>query len=262
MVLSGLSGLRKEYMKNVQVTVMAGLLAAAILLTGTSCKKEQKAAAPPPTPEQKAAIEEIKKDVQAARTTIAAQVNGVDISMHDLVGEMNAIADREKAQDNGKKSRAVEQVRKEALDNLIFKELAIQEAVKQGIVVTPERVDTVVRLMKEQMGGEDAFRKYLDERQMTEADLRRRIERSHLFEMITGKEIYQKVKVDDKDVRAEYEKNMAGYKDGAGRQLSYEESANFIRRKLMSQKGMDMKKTWAKKLRNNASGVVFKEGMK
>jgi hypothetical protein len=129
-------------------------------------------------------------------------------------------------------------------------------------VVTPERVDTVVKLMKEQTGSAEEFKKYLDERQMTEADLRKRIERSHQFEMITGKEIYQKVKIDDKDIRADYEKNKSEYKNTSGRQLSYEEAANFIRRKLMSQKGADMKKEWAKKLRQNASVVILKEGQK
>ena len=247
---------------------MAALLISIICLTGSSCKKEQQpAAVPPPTPEQKAKIEEIKKEVkkgaEEAKTVIAAQVNGVDITMHDVVSEMNTIAQRDEAQGQGKtKPRPIEAVKKEALDNLIFKELAIQEAIKQGIVVTPERVDTVVKLMKEQTGSAEEFKKYLDERQMTEADLRKRIERSHQFEMITGKEIYQKVKIDDKDVRADYEKNKSEYKDNSGRQLSYEEAANFIRRKLTSQKGADMKKAWAKTLRNNASVVILKEGQK
>src|ERR1700690_2803571 len=131
-------------MKNLYFTIMAVILIAVISLTGSSCKKEQKAAAPPPTPEQKAKIEgvkkEVKKNAEAAKTVTVAQVNGVDITMLDLIGEMNAIAQREEPKGGGKKTPAsMEKDKKEALDNLIFRELAIQESIKQGIVVSPER---------------------------------------------------------------------------------------------------------------------------
>jgi hypothetical protein len=242
---------------------MACMLVALISLTGTSCKKEQKAATPPPTPEQKAKIEEVKKDVEAAKKDIAAQVNGVDITMLDLVGEMNTIAQREGVKAGGEKTAAsMGKDKKEALDNLIYKELAIQESIKQGIVVSPERVDNIVKLMKKQTGSKEAFQQYLDERHMTEADLRMRIERSQRFEMITAKEIFQKIKIDDKDIHADYDKNRNEYKDSTGKQLTYEESANFIRKKLISEKGAVLKKEWAKDLRKNASVKLFEEGQK
>jgi hypothetical protein len=93
------SYVERKYMKNSHFTIVAGLLMAVISLTSLSCKKEQAAVTPPPpTPEQKAKIEEIKKEVkkdaEAAKTVIAAQVNGVDITMHDVVSEMNTIAQK------------------------------------------------------------------------------------------------------------------------------------------------------------------------
>ncbi|MGC1456154.1 MAG: SurA N-terminal domain-containing protein [Nitrospirota bacterium] len=250
-------------MKNVISTILAVLIVAVISLTGSSCKKEQKAAVPPSTPEQKAKMEEVKKDVEAAKKDIVAQVNGVDISMLDLIGEMNTIAQRERAKAGGEKTPAsMEKVKKEGLDNLIFKELAIQESTKQGIVVSPERVAIIVDLMKKQTGSKEAFQQYLDERHMTEADLRTRIERSQRFEMITAKEIFQKIKLDDKDIRADYDKNRNEYKDSTGKQLTYEESANFIRKKLISEKGAVLKKEWAKALRKNAKIVIEKDSGK
>jgi len=257
-------------MKNFYSAVLAVLFIIAVSLSGTSCKKEQKAAVPPtppPTPEQQAKVEEMKKETrqstEQAKTIIVAQVNGVDITMLDLINEMNTIAQREEARGRKEKNdKTMEQDKNEALDNLIFKELAIQEAIKQGIKVSPERVDNIIKLMKEQGGSKEAFQKYLDEHQITEADLRKRIERSQLFEMITGEEVYQKVKLDDKDIRAYYDKHKSELKDNSGKRLTYEESANFIRRKLISEKGAVLKKEWAKKMRNNASVVVFKEAMK
>jgi hypothetical protein len=77
-------------MKKTVYAIAVGLLAAALSLTGLSCKKKEPAA-PPPTPEQKAQIEEIKKNVEAAQKVFAAKVNGVEITMHDLVREMNRV---------------------------------------------------------------------------------------------------------------------------------------------------------------------------
>ena len=257
-------------MKKLYSIVLFVLLVVAISFTAFSCKKEQKAAVPPtppPTPEQQAKIEEMKKEVkqstEQAKTIVVAQVNGVDITMLDLFNEMNTVAQREEAKGRKEKNtKIMEQDKKEALDNLIFKELAVQEAIKQGAKVPPDRVDNIVKLMKEQSGSKEAFQKYLDERQMTEADLRKRIERSQLFEMITGEEIYQKIRIDDKEIRAYYDKHKGEFKDNTGKKMSYEESANFIRRRLISEKGVGLKKEWAKKLRNDASVVVFKEAMK
>lgn len=248
-------------MKNILYTITAGLLIAAISLAGVSCKKQQQAAAPPPpTPEQKAKIEEVKKRAEEAKKVFAAQVNGVDISMQDLLREMNLVAQRYD-KGNGNIDKPTAQVKKEALNELVFRELAIQEAVRQGIKVGPERIDAVISQMKTQMGAE-AFQQYLDERALTDADLRKLIERSHLFEMITAKEIYGKIKIDEKDMRAEYEKNKSTYKDRSGKQMEYEQAANLIRRKLTAEAGAEKMKEWEKELRKSAKIVIAKEGGK
>lgn len=244
-------------MKKIVYTITAGLLLAALSLAGLSCKKQQQAAPPPLTPEQKVKIEEGKKSAEEAKKVFAAQVNGVDISMQDLVREMNLISSR--YDKSGKKSdKPMTQIRKKALDELIFRELAIQEAARQGITVGPERVDGVIKQMKTQMGDE-TFRRYLDERSLSEAELRKLIERSNLFEMITAKEIYGKIKIDDNAIRAEYEKNKGAYKNDVGRQLTYEEAAPHIRRKLTGEAGAEKMKEWAKELRKNAKIVIAKD---
>ena len=250
-------------MKNINFTIMAGLLAAAISLAGASCKKkEQVAAPPPPSPEQQAVIEEAKKSAEESKKVFAAQVNGIDIAMYDLVREMNKIAPKYVKGDEKAAPGTTVKIRNEALDNLIFAELAVQEAVKRGITVSPERIDEVVQLMKKQTGSAEAYKEYLSGLGITEDELRKRIERSHLLEMITGKEIYQKIKIDDKDVRNEYEKHKSAFKDGSGKQMSYEEAAPVIKRKLMAELGAEMKKEWGKTLRKNAKIVIAKDGGK
>jgi hypothetical protein len=250
-------------MKKIYFTIMAGLLTAAITLTGSSCKKKEQAEAPPPpTPEQRAAIEEAKKSVEESKKVDVAEVNGVEITMHDLIREMNKVAPKYIKGDEKETPRTTEKVRKEALDNLIFAELAVQESVKQGITVGPERVDEVVQAMKKQTGSPEAYKEYLDGLGITENELRKRIERSHRLELITAKEIYQKIKIDDKDIRAEYKKNKNAFKDASGKPMSYEEAAQLIKRKLIAEAGAVKKAEWGKALRKNAKIVIAKDGRK
>jgi hypothetical protein len=247
-------------MKKIVCAISVGLLVASFSLTSLSCKKKEPAA-PPPTPEQKAKIEEIKKDVEAAKKDIAAKVNGVEITMHDLVREMNRVAPKYVKEGEKTTPKTTAKIKKEALDNLIFNELAVQEAARQKITVSPEKIDKIVELMKKQMGSKEAYLQYLDSLGITEEGLRKSIERSHLLEMVTAKEIYQKIKIDDKDIRAEYEKNKDSYmKDG--KQLSYDEAAPFIKRRLIADAGVEKKKEWGVALRKNAKIMIEKNSEK
>ena len=247
-------------MKKIVYTIAMGLLLAAISMTGLSCKKKEPAA-PPPTPEQKAQIEEMKKGAEEAKKVFAARVNNVEISTYDLIREMNKIAPKYVKEGEQVAPGTSEKIKKEALDNLIFTELAVQEAVRQGLKVGADKVDTVVELMKKQMGSKEAYQQYLDNLGITETGLRKRIERSHIFEMVTAKELYQKIKIEEKDIRAEYEKNKGMYKK-EGKQLSYDEAAMFIKRKMISDRGVEKKKEWGTALRKNAKIVIEKDGGK
>lgn len=247
-------------MKNIYRTIGVCFLTAAISITISSCKK-QEPAAPQPTPEQKAKIEEIKKDVEAAKKVFAAKVNGVEITMHDLVREMNKVAPKYVKGDEKVSTATTKKIKKEALNNLIFMELAVQEAVRRGITIGTEKIDKIVELMKKQTGSKEAYQQYLDGLGITEEGLRKRIERSHLLEMVTAREIYQKITIDEKDIRAEYEKNKGMYKKGE-KQLSYDEAAMIIKKKMISDRGVEKKKEWGTALRKNAKIVIEKNGGK
>lgn len=247
-------------MKKIIRTIVVMLLAVSFSMSGFACKK-QEPAPPPPTPEQKAAIEVIKKNSEEAKKVFAAKVNGVEITMYDLVREMNKVSPKYLKEGEKVPPQTTATIKKEALDNLIFNELAVQEAVKRGVTVSPDKVNEVVKLMKEQMGTREAYQEYLDNLGTTEEGLKKRIERSHLLEMITGQEIYQKITVDEKGMRAEYEKNKALYKSG-GKQLGYDEAAPFIKKKIISEQGAIKKQEWGATLKKKAKIEISKDTLK
>jgi len=151
-------------------------------------------------------LEEERANVAKARQLVVARVNGRPLTMYDLIRAMNKIAPRYAKTETGLTEEVNLLIREEALDRLIYEELAIQEAVRQEIEIDPARIDEVVVKVREGLGSEEAFREYLANAALTEEDLREQIARAHRFEIISGREIYAKVEVDQALVQEAYEK--------------------------------------------------------
>ncbi len=204
-------------MKRFLSIILAAALSAALIVSAVSCKKKEEAPKPgarqeqpaPLTPEEKKQVEEMKKGVKEAKQLVVARVNKDEITMHDLVKEMNVIAPRYIRPGDVQPDDVAEKIKKEALERLIAKELAIQESIKQKMVIKKEVVDNVIKQFINLAGSEKAFKEDLKQRGMSEAELRKSIERMQRYELITKKEIYEKIKVDEKVLKSEYEKNKA-----------------------------------------------------
>jgi parvulin-like peptidyl-prolyl isomerase len=154
---------------------------------------------------------EYKKGIEKAKKIVVARVNGVDITMKELTDIMKAIAPRY-INDATKKSPEIDaKIRKEALDTLVFRELAFQEAIRQGMKVKSGNVETAMKNIKTNLGSESAYKEYLVNSGHTEESLRKQLERDQLIDMINTKEVLQKTKVDEKLVRNTYNKDKASF---------------------------------------------------
>lgn len=152
-----------------------------------------------------------RKAAEEAKKIIVARVNGADINMLMLTRAMNRVAPKYVKEGEAVTPETTTKIKREALDRLIFEELAVQEAVKQGINPAPETIEKVVAQVKQNMRSEQGYRDYLDKAGLTEDDLKKIIERSQRYELITAREVYGKVKVDEKLLHDEYEKEKGKF---------------------------------------------------
>ncbi len=125
-----------------------------------------------------------------------ARVNGAEINMYDLLGMMNRVANAFYKDVQEPTGEITKEIRQRALDRLIFEELAVKEAEKQGIKPKAERTREVIDNLKSSYGSAEEFSGYLADLALTEEQLRARIERGQLLEGITGREVYQKTSND------------------------------------------------------------------
>lgn len=186
-------------MRGTTVRVMFMALAATIALTAFSCTREKT-----PQEEPKKALPALpaeqgeRERVEKARQIKVARVNGAEITMHDLVKEMNRIAPRLIPDASRRTPETDARVKQAALSLLIFRELALQDALRQGLHASPQAVDDLIGKLRASLGSEDAYKAYLQKSGLTEESLRKQAEKDVLYSMIIDKEIYKKVKTSGK----------------------------------------------------------------
>lgn len=154
----------------------------------------------------------MKKKADEAKKIVIAKVDGAEISMLDLVRMMNRVAGAFYPNVTQLTDEITGDIKQRAVDRLLFEELAVQQAVRQGIKVTPEDVQKVIDALKEAYGSEEGYQGYLKEKGLNDAELRQQIERSRMLEGITGREVYQKVEVDNEAVQKLYNEYKAAGK--------------------------------------------------
>jgi hypothetical protein len=234
-----------------------GIITLAILfafaLSGISCNRDKVSnkGISVLSPEQAKMVEAKEKSIAASKKTTAAKVNSVNISMNDLLAEMNAIAPQYIKPGQKRDPKVDEKVRKDALDRLIYRELAVQEAARQGMKVPLEKIGDEVKKVKTGMKSEQAYRENLMKSGLTEEELKKQIERNLLIEMITEKEIFEKAKIDPEQVKKAYAKGKASYK-GPSWQMSFEEARPLIEQKLMTLAVNKREDEWVDELKKAA----------
>lgn len=195
-------------MKQLKYSVTAIFLGAVLLSAPVGASTSAPSPAPAASPavseqavaQDKQAIEENRKKAAEARKQVVARVNGAEINMYDLLGMMNRVAKAFYKDVKEPTDEITREIKQRALDRLIFEELAVKEAVKQGIKPKAERTQEVIDNLKSSYGSAEGFAGYLADIALTEEQLRARIDRGQLLEGITGREVFQKTGKDPEAV--------------------------------------------------------------
>lgn len=168
------------------------------------------AAAQPDNNSSTARYDDMKARADYAKTLVVARVGEVEITYFDLIKKMNLLLKKEFPQGVKDLSDEItDRIKKDALDKLTLEALARNEALRQGINIPAERVDNVLTKMREAYGGEEGYRQYLSEKGITEDELRAGIERNQRLQLITKKEVFDKIMIDPVALQKLYDEYKA-----------------------------------------------------
>src|SRR5215475_9359769 len=143
-----------------------------------------------------------------------ARVNGAALTDRDLVREMFAIFPYAK-QHNGFPEKLEPQIRKGALDMIIFEELVYQEAERRNMTIPAERLTREEREFRQQFPSPEVFEGFLkEELKGSRQLLREKIRRSLLIEALMNAEVFNKAKVSATETRTIYDRNPKKFSRG------------------------------------------------
>lgn len=184
-----------------------------------------------------------------ANKDAAAKVGGVEIPMADYyksyaarVNQLTSMYGEDvlKNKEDGKKSTD-ELLREQAITDLTTTEALKQDAEKSKITVSDEEVNKKLDEIKAQLGGEEAFNKFLKENGLPKEYVAENMKN----QMLVGKYTQEKLKElepTEEEVKKQYEDNKDSYYKAKASHILVDDlkEANVLRKKIL--KGEDFAK--------------------
>jgi peptidyl-prolyl cis-trans isomerase C len=180
----------------------------ALLFLALSCSAQVASHAPTLKPEVRTNAP--NPDAQAGR--VVARVNGAVLTERDLMRELYAIFPYAR-QHNGIPRSMEPEMRKGALDMIVFEELVYQEAERRKMTIPAERLKRAETEFRKQFATQQEFDQVLQaECNGSRQCMREKIQRSLLIEALLKAEVGDKAKVSLLQAKAYYDKNPDKFK--------------------------------------------------
>jgi parvulin-like peptidyl-prolyl isomerase len=188
------------------------------LILGTATAGAQMVASHAP------ALPAVKADSSAKPSTIAppmtisgktvALVNGTQLIDRDLLREMYTLFPYAQ-QHNGFPKELEPEIRRGALQMIVFEELVYQEAKRRKMTIAPAKLAAAEAAFKKQFPSSAAYQEFLNsEVNGSRAEMREKIRRSLLIEALLNQEVTAPSRITLAQARAQYQKNSSQYKHG------------------------------------------------
>jgi peptidyl-prolyl cis-trans isomerase C len=140
---------------------------------------------------------------------IAAKVNGVPITTLELNRSFQAHV--QVPYSTVQEDPRAQQVLRQILDNLIDRELLLQQAKSLKMAVAPQQVDAQMQQLLQRFPSQEAFEQALTAQNFTLDTVKKDVESQLLRQQLVKKEILDKVNVSARDVQTFYDRNKDKY---------------------------------------------------
>jgi peptidyl-prolyl cis-trans isomerase C len=140
---------------------------------------------------------------------IAAKVNGVPITTQELNRSFQAHV--QVPYSTVQEDPRAKEILRQILDNLIDRELLLQQAKSLKMAVPPQQVDAQMQQLAQRFPSPEAFEQALTAQNFTVDTVKKDVENQMLRQQLVKKEILDKVNVSARDVQSFYDKNKNKY---------------------------------------------------
>lgn len=141
-----------------------------------------------------------------------AAVNGSGITQKDLDRELDLFQKRMAAQGRQVSEEQAEKARKDVLEKMITLELLSQESEKKKIKADPKAVDMQMSQFRQRFPNEEEFEKALKEMDVSEADLKIRVQENLAIKELISREVESGISISDKEAKSFYEERKSAFR--------------------------------------------------
>ena len=189
-------------------------LTAVLVLTGISVASAQVASHAPTTAQTLLSAQPTTAPGVQVSDKPVARVNGGVLTDRDLLREMYTIFPYAR-QHNGFPKELEPEIRRGALEMIVFEELVYQEAKHRHLMIPPAHLARAEVEFRRQFPSQDVYEQFLRvEVNGSRQALREKIRRSLLIEALLKTEVESKAGVSLAEARAYYDKNPARFERG------------------------------------------------
>jgi parvulin-like peptidyl-prolyl isomerase len=160
-------------------------------------------------------------DESASKVSVAAKVNGSVISVPDFQLELARIQRRKESSAKTADGAKPADLKREALENLISRELYFQESIKQKISIDASVIDREMEQLKGQFAGPVQFAENLQRIHMTEAMVREQVACGLAIRILIDRSVGKGVAVTDEEVKKYYEQHQEAFRQPPQVRLSH-----------------------------------------
>jgi parvulin-like peptidyl-prolyl isomerase len=186
------------------------MIGGAVLASALSCGAQLVASHAPTTAKQTAVSAPVPS-TQISGNPVA-RVNGAVLTDRDLAREIQAIFPYAQMHNGIPKSMEPE-MRKGAMEMIIFEELVYQEALRRKMTVAPARMKRAETEFRKQFASEQEFNQVMQAEVHGSRQLMlEKIKRSLLIDDLLKSEVAGKAKVSEAEARAYYSQNLKKFK--------------------------------------------------
>jgi hypothetical protein len=187
---------------------------------------------------------------ESAAVSRAATVNGVVISEQEFKRELERIQRQKGAGATNADEAALAHLKREALENLIIRELLYQQSVKQKIAVDTAIVDLEMLQVKGKFSSPGQFKESLQQIGMTETMVRELVVRGLAISTLIDRSISAELTVSDAEIEKYYQDHKDSHAPGVTQPIA--EVREKIRTLVRQEKSITPLQRYVKGLRDSA----------
>ena len=143
---------------------------------------------------------------------VTARVNDTDIKREVILRELNKSIRNYKAKGMTLNASQLKTAAKKLIDDEIGRTLLIQRGKKIGVSVTQEMVNAKLNEVKGSFKSDAVFEHKLADQGMSLDQYQEELKTDLIMDQVIKKEVEAKIKIDEKQLKAYYEKNIGKYR--------------------------------------------------